>query len=103
MTKNEFLKLLILLARYVEIYHESTSDHNMNALSDAYSAVQNKLLGCVDRTMTPVELFDIVDAQCKVMQEGADEYIERLEAKLYDIVGSKRDFDEMLKTVKEGR
>ena len=72
MTKNELLKLLILLARYVEIYHESTSDHNMNALSDAYSAVQNKLLGCVDRTMTPVELFDIVDAQCKVAQEGAD-------------------------------
>ena len=70
MNKNELLKLLILLARYVEIYHESASDDDMNILSDAYTVAQNKLLGCVDRTMTPVELFDIVDAQCKVAQEG---------------------------------
>ena len=28
------------------------------------------------------------------------EYIERLESKLYDIVGSKRDFDELLMTIK---
>lgn len=157
MTKNELLKLLILLARYVETYNESASDNDMNTLSDAYTVVQNKLLGCVDRTMKPVELFDIVDAQCKVVQEGADvkaleadnkrlrdeverltnaglncsydamskgmeledylrvceqkderiarlsEYIERLEAKLYDIVGSKRDFDELLKMVKAER
>ena len=68
MTKPELLKLLILLARYVEIYHESASDNHMNTLSDAYTVIQNKLLGCVDRTMTPVELFDIVDAQCKVVQ-----------------------------------
>ena len=72
MTKNELLKLLILLARYVETYNESASDNDMNTLSDAYTVVQNKLLGCVDRTMTPVELFDIVDAQCKVVQDGAD-------------------------------
>ena len=31
------------------------------------------------------------------------EYIERLESKLYDIVGSKRDFDELLITIKEER
>lgn len=72
MTRNELLKLLILLARYVETYNESASDNDMNTLSDAYTVVQNKLLGCVDRTMTPVELFDIVDARCKVVQDGAD-------------------------------
>ena len=78
MTKNELLKLLILLARYVETYNESASDNDMNTLSDAYTVVQNTLLGCVDRIMTPVELFDIVDAQCRVVQEGAD--VKALEA-----------------------
>ena len=78
MTRNELLKLLILLARYVETYNESASDNDMNTLSDAYTVVQNTLLGCVDRIMTPVELFDIVDAQCRVVQEGAD--VKALEA-----------------------
>jgi len=62
MTRNELLKLLILLARFVE-QTKRTDD----ALAEVYSIVERELMQAAPE-MTVEQLYKIVDVRCKEVQ-----------------------------------